>query len=373
MAQNKDYYNLLGVDKSATKKEIKKAYKKLAMKYHPDRAPEEKKVEYEEKFKEISEAASVLGDDTKRSKYDQFGSSAFSGGGAGGSGFQGFDFSDIMSQFRFGGGGGDDIFDSLFGGRGQRGRRVYQGSDLLYEMTITREEAATGTTKTIQINKLDHCGECKGKGGTNISSCSTCNGSGQTSTVQRTPFGAFRQQRPCHACGGEGEVPENVCGPCGGEGLQRKKKKHDVKVPKGIESNMRLRLTREGEAGKNGGPYGNLFVQISISAHKYFERRSDNLHITVPISFHQAVLGDEIEVHTITGKAILKIPKGTDSETIFRMKGKGMPHLRSTTIGDQMVKVHIEVPKKVSKKQKEALDKFKDNPSKGFFADLFSK
>ena len=368
----KDYYKLLGVE-GASKKEIKKAYKKLAMKYHPDRAQESKKKEHEDKFKEISEAAAILSDDKKRAQYDQFGSAAFQGG-AGGQGFHGYDFSDIMSQFKFGNFGNfDDVFDGLFGGQGRsrRGRRVYQGSDLLYELEIDLVEAATGISKQITVNKLEHCSECEGKGGKNPASCGTCKGSGYTRTVQRTPFGVFQQQRPCHECHGEGEAFEEVCSECDGECLERKKKKLDVKIPAGIENGMRLRLRGEGEAGKNGGPSGDMYVQISIKRHEHFVRDGSDLRINVPISFYQAVHGDEIEVPTITGKAVLKVPKGTDSETVFRMKGKGMPRLRSSSVGDQMVKVTIEVPKKLSKKQKEALEIFKDNPSKGFFDRFF--
>ncbi len=370
----KDYYKTLGVDKSASKKDIKKAFKKLAMKYHPDRAPEDKKEEYEEQFKKISEAASILGDEKKRQQYDQFGPSAFSGG-AGGQGFQGFDFSDIMSQFRFGNfGQSDDIFDQIFGGGGRRrrGRRVYQGSDLLYDTEISLEEVHSGISKQIKLNKLDHCQECKGLGGKNITSCDTCNGSGYTRVTRRTPFGVFQQQHPCNECHGEGEKASEVCHDCDGEGLIRDRTTITVKIPAGVEDGMRLRVTGKGEAGRNGGPHGDLYVRIHVDEHEYFKRKENDLHITVPISFYTATIGGEIEVPTIEGTASLKIPKATGSETIFRMKGKGLPKLRGSGSGDQMVKVRIEVPKKLSKKQKKALEDFGDNkPQKGFLERFF--
>ena len=297
---DKDYYKTLGVDKGASKEDIKKAYKKLAMKYHPDRAPEDKKKEYEEKFKEISEAASVLGDDKKRQQYDQFGSSAFSGGG--GAGFEGFDFSDVMSQFRSGSFGNfDDIFDQLFGGSGRR--QSHRGSDLLYQTEITLEEAAQGTTQTISLNKLERCPECSGRGATQFESCHHCHGSGYMKRTQRTPFGLFQQTGPCPYCHGRAELPQDSCAACGGEGVQRKKKKLEVKIPAGIDAGMRLRVPGEGEIGEQNGPAGDLYVQVQVKPHPYFERRGDDLHITLPISFTQAALGDEVEVPTIDGKA----------------------------------------------------------------------
>ncbi len=375
MAKSKDYYKTLGVEKSATKEQIKKAYKKLVMKYHPDRAPEEKKKDFEEKFKEINEAASVLGDEKKRAQYDQFGSAAFSGG-AGGAGFQGFDFSDIMSQFNFGnfGGGGEDIFDQLFGGggRSRRGARLRRGANLLSEVDLTLEEVANGVKKEIKVNKLEHCGDCKGKGGKDFQSCSHCSGSGYVKRTQRTPFGIFQQTGPCPYCHAKGEVANTSCKTCHGEGLERKKKTIEVAIPAGVESGMRLRLSGEGAAGPDGGPYGDLFVEVHVREHEHFTRNEADLHITVPISFTQAVLGDSIEVPTIHGKAKLKIPKGTDSETIFRMRGQGLPKLRASSKGDQMVKVRIQVPKKTTKKQKELLEKLKEEkPSKSFLKRVF--
>lgn len=365
----KDYYKLLGVGKGATKEEIKKAYKKLALKFHPDRAAEEKKKEYEEKFKEINEAASVLGDDKKRQQYDQFGAA-----GVGNGGHRGFDNSDFMSQFRSGNFGDfGDIFDSLFGGGGRgRGTRPQRGSDLLYETEITLLEATNGIKKTITLNKLEHCEACSGRGATEFDQCTTCSGSGHFKQTQRTPFGIFQQTRPCHQCGGKGEVGRSKCEKCSGDGAVRKRKKIDVTIPAGIENGMRLRLRSEGEIGANRGPSGDLFVEVNVTSHKYFQRQGNNLHITVPISFTQATLGDEIEVPTIGGKADLKIPSGTDSETVFRMKGLGMPSVHDKSKGDQMVKVQIEVPKKLKKNQKELLKNLaEEKPQKSFLKRIF--
>lgn len=367
----KDYYKILGVEKSATKDEIKKAYKKAALKHHPDRAPKGKEKEYEETFKTINEAAAVLNDEKKRQQYDQFGSSAFSGGQGYGNagGFQGFDFSDMMSQFNFG--DGDNMFDQIFGG-GRRRSRTRRGSDLLYELEITLEEVANGIKKTISVNKLEHCSDCKGKGGKDFQSCSHCNGSGQLKRTQRTPFGIFQQTGACHYCSGEGQTANKTCTTCSGEGLERKKRKIEVSVPSGVETGMRLRLAGEGEAGIKGGPSGDLFVQMDVKEHKLFERKGNDLNITLPISFTQAVLGDEIEVPTIIGKAELKIPAGTDSETIFRMKNQGLPSINRVGKGNQMVKVQIEVPKKLNKKQKELLKEFgEDKASKSFLKKIF--
>ena len=370
-----DYYARLGLKKGATKEEIKKAFKKKAMKYHPDRAPEDKKKEYEEKFKEINEAVSVLGDDKKRQQYDQFGSSAFSGA-SGAGGFQGYDFSDIMSQFRggnFGGGGFDDIFDQLFGGGGSRqGTRARRGADLLYETEITLEGAAQGVEQDVNLNKLERCIKCEGKGAHKFDDCHHCHGSGHVKRTQRTPFGIIQQSGPCPYCHAKGELPQDSCGECGGEGLVRKKKKIEITIPAGVANGMRLRVSGEGEVGANNGPSGDLYVEVHVKEHKFFTREDNDLRITIPISFSQAALGDEIEVPTIDGKAKLKIPAGTASETIFRMRDKGIPFLNHVGTGDQMVKVRIEVPEKLTKKQKELIKQLKEEkPSKSFFKKVF--
>lgn len=368
---DKDYYKLLGIEKGATKEQIKKAYKKLAFKYHPDRASEDKKQEYEEKFKEISEAAAILGDEKKRAQYDQFGSSAFSGGTGGG--HQGFDFSDIMSQFRSGSFGNfDDVFDQLFGGGGRRGTRARRGSDLLYETDISLEEVATGITKTVHLNKLEHCSNCQGKGAHKFETCHHCQGQGHMKRTQRTAFGLFQQTGPCPYCHTKGELPQDSCNECAGEGLVRRKKEIEVKIPSGVEDGMRLRVSGEGEVGHNNGPAGDLYVAIQVNKHKYFEREGEDVLITIPISYTQAVLGDKIEVPTITGKAVLQVPSGTDSETTLRMRDKGLPSVHNSHLGDQLVKVRVEVPKKLNKKQKELIKQLKEEkPSKGFFERIF--
>jgi len=371
----KDYYKTLGVDKKSTKEEIKKAYKKLAMQYHPDRAPEDKKKEYEEKFKVISEAAAVLGDDKKRQQYDQYGSSAFASG-QGGAGFDGFDYSDVMSQFRSGSFGDfDDIFDHLFGGSSsssRRGSRSRRGSDLLYELEINLEEAAKGTKKTIELNKLERCAECSGRGAKKFETCHHCQGSGHVKKTQRTPFGIFQQTGPCPYCHGQGELPQDSCKECGGEGIVRKKKKIEITIPAGVAEGMRLRVSGEGEIGESNGPSGDLYIQIYIEEHEYFKREGNNLYITIPISFSQAVLGDEIEVPTIDGKAKLKIPPYTQTETTLRMRDMGLPSVHDHSVGDQMVKVHIEIPKKMTKKQLDLIKQLdEEKPSKSFLSKIF--
>ncbi|MBI4980762.1 molecular chaperone DnaJ [Candidatus Woesearchaeota archaeon] len=371
---DKDYYRILGVEKGAARDEVKKAYKKLAMKYHPDRAPEDKKKEYEEKFKEINEAASVLADNKKRQQYDQFGSSAFSGAGGAG-GFQGYDYSDIMSQFRSGTFGDfDDLFEHIFSrsSGGRRGVRQRRGADLGYETEITLEEVYSGAKKSISLNKLERCPDCEGKGAHEFERCHHCAGSGYIKRTQRTPFGLFQQTGPCPACQGQGASPSDRCSKCGGEGVVRKRKELEVSIPAGVEEGMRLRVRGEGEIGENGGPSGDLYVIIHVKEHKVFVRKEHDLHLTVPISFTQAALGDEIEVPTIDGKAKLKIPAGTASETIFRMNNKGLPVLDTNESGDEMVKVRIEVPKKLNKKQIELIKQLdEEKPSVSFLKKMF--
>jgi|SRR3989344_7526706 len=367
----KNYYAILGVNQKATREEIKKAYKKLAMTYHPDRAPEDKKKEYEEKFKEISEAAAILSDDKKRQQYDQYGSQAFSQGGF--EGQEGFDFSDIMSQFRSGMFGDfDDLFDQIFSGGDSRRHQGRRGNDLLYEMEITLEEAAKGAEKVISLNKLEHCKECRGKGATRFASCHHCQGSGYLKRTQRTAFGLFQQTGPCPYCHGRGELPQNSCSHCGGEGVERKRKEIEVSIPRGVEEEMRLRIKGEGEVGEQGSPAGDLYVLINIKPHEIFHRQGNDIHITIPISFTQAVLGDEIEVPIIEGKALLTIPAGTASETLFRLREKGLPSIHGSGPGDQMVKVRIEVPKKLTKKQKDLIiELHEEKLSKSFLKRVF--
>lgn len=358
MSEEKDYYKILGVEKTASKEEIKKAYKKLAKQYHPDLNKDDPNSE--KKFKEINEAASILTDEQKRSQYDQYGSNGpqFGGGqggfgGAGfGSGFGGFDF--------------NDIFDSFFGGGmgGSRSRGPRAGSDLRYDIEITLEKVAIGLEKKIKIKKRDKCSVCEGKGGKGHKTCSTCNGQGRVIQQRRTAFGVFQSQTVCNACRGRGETVEETCHHCNGTGQEVREKTIQISIPPGVEEGTRLRIANEGEAGEPGAAMGDLYIFVHIKENKIFHRDGSDLHIEVPITFSQAALGTTIEVPTITGKADLKVPAGTQPETRLRMKGKGLPHLRQYGNGDQYVKITVDVPIKLSKKQKELLKEF-DKENKG--------
>jgi len=363
---SKDYYKILGVEKSASKEEIKKAYKRLAKKYHPDI---NKEADAEAKFKEINEAVSVLADDQKRSQYDQFGTTDFGAGGFGGAGF-----SDFMRGFDFGSFDFDNIFDMFFGG-GRRGRaRASRGADLQYDLEIDLKEAAFGIEKKIPLNKLDVCKECHGQGG-DLESCDSCGGNGFVRKTARTPFGMFQTQTACPKCRGSGSSIKKKCSECDGEGRIRVRKTITVTIPPGVDNGNRLRVRGEGIAGSNGGGTGDLYVVVYVKPDKVFKRDGDDLYVNVPISFTQAALGDEIEVPTLEGKAKLKIPAGTASHTILRMKGKGMPNLEGYANGDQMVRVEIEVPSKLNKKQKELIGQLskleKEKPSKSFLKKIF--
>jgi molecular chaperone DnaJ len=281
-----------------------------------------------------------------------------------------------MSQFRSGNFGDfDDLFEHIFSGegRGRRGTRGRRGADLLYETEVTLEDVYSGVKQTVPLNKLEHCPDCQGKGAHNFEKCHHCQGSGYLRRTQRTPFGIFQQTGPCGACSGRGEMPTDKCKKCDGEGIVRKKKELEISIPPGVEEGMRLRLRGEGEVGEQNGPAGDLYVVVHIKEHQAFVRKGADLHLTIPISFTQAALGDEIEVPTIDGKAKLKIPAGTASETIFRMNDKGLPILNQVNVyGDQMVKVKIEVPKKFSKKQIELIKQIgEEKPSEGFLKKFF--
>ncbi|KXZ40088.1 molecular chaperone DnaJ [Alkalithermobacter thermoalcaliphilus JW-YL-7 = DSM 7308] len=354
----RDYYEVLGVSKNADEKEIKKAYRKLAMKYHPDKNPGDK--EAEERFKEINEAYEVLSDSQKRANYDQFGHAGVNGAGHGfggfsdfaGSGFGGFE--DIFS----------DVFSDIFGGGfGSRVRKTgpQRGADIKYNIDISFEEAAFGTEKEIKINRDEQCQECSGTGakkGTSRKTCPVCNGTGEIRNAQRTPFGTIMNARTCHNCHGEGTVIESPCSKCNGSGKVRSTKKINIKIPLGVDEGSIIKLSGEGELGSKGGPRGDLYVVINVRPHKLFKRDGYDVYCEVPITFVQAALGDEIEVPTLDGRVKYKIPEGTQSGTVFRLKEKGVPRLRGTTRGDQYVKVIVEVPRKLSERQKEILRQF---------------
>ncbi|NLC76761.1 MAG: molecular chaperone DnaJ [Clostridia bacterium] len=352
----RDYYEVLGVSREATQEEIKKAYRKLTRKYHPDVNPGDK--EAEEKFKEITEAYEVLGDEQKRANYDRFGHAGTDGAGFGGGfgGFQGTGF-----------GGFEDIFDMFFGGSGFGGggrsatRRPQRGADLRYDLSSSFEEAAFGTKKDISIPRTETCTTCGGSGaapGTTPTSCHVCGGSGQVQTTQNTPFGRFQSIRTCHHCHGTGEVITSPCGTCHGQGRVRRTRKISITIPAGVDTGSRLRVSGEGEAGTLGGPSGDLYVIIKVRPHKVFQRKNQDVYLEIPISVVQAALGDEIEVDTLDGKSKLRVPEGTQTGATFTLKGKGIPKLHGSGRGDQHVTVHVVVPTNLNDKQKQLLKEF---------------
>lgn len=371
MPRDKDYYKILGVEKSATKEEIKKAYKKLAKKYHPDLNKENP--ESVEKFKEINEAAAVLGDDEKRGQYDQFGSTyeQFSGG-------KGFDFSDFgFDAGGFSGGMFDfgDIFDQLFGagfGGGRRARRTSRrGSDLRYDIEVTLEEAAEGVEKHITIPRLSKCDECNGSGAksdSDIVDCPDCGGSGAVRKTQRTPFGMFSTTTTCRKCHGQGKYIKEECPVCDATGVVKETRKLEINIPEGAEEGTNLRVRGEGEAGQKGAESGDLFIIIHVKDHDVFERQGDDIFVDVTIPFATAALGGEIQVPTLKGNAKLKIPSGTQSETVFKMRNLGIPYLHGSGKGDELVKVDIGVPKKLTSQQKRLLQEFDElSKKRGIF------
>lgn len=361
---SKDYYKILGVEKGASKEEIKRAYKKLAKQYHPDLNKDNP--EAEAKFKEINEAASVLSDDTKKSQYDQFGSEGMKNGGFNssnfGGGFDGFDLNDIF----------ESMFSGGFSGRSRRGPR--RGNDLRYDIEITLEEVAFGTEKIIKLRKEDKCKSCDGNGGTGIKTCPTCHGKGTIISQKRTPFGIFQTQTICNECSGQGQTFEKECSDCHGKGHIMTTKTLTVKIPQGVDEGTKIRLSGEGEPGDPRAPFGDLYIFVHIKEHNIFQRDGSDIYVEVPISFKEAVLGATIEVPTIKGTADLKVPSATKPETLLRMKGKGLPHLRSDVHGDQYVKITIDVPNKITKKQKELLEAFdKESKDKYPHKKLFDK
>ena len=361
MSTKRDYYDVLGVDKSADATAIKKAYRKLAMKYHPDKNPGDK--EAEEKFKEINEAYEVLSDETKRRNYDQFGHEGVNGqgfGGAGGFGGQGF-------------GGFDDIFGDIFGdmfgggfsgGSRQRRRGPERGADIKQRVNISFEEAAFGKKVQVKINRSEECDQCHGSGakpGTSKKTCPTCHGSGTVQSVQRTPFGNIASQRTCSTCNGEGEINESPCNKCHGKGSVRKTKTIEVDIPAGIDDGQMIKLSGQGEVGEKGGPRGDLYIVVNVQKHEIFTREGYDVYIEMPIRFTQAALGDKLEVPTLDGKVSYNLPEGTQTGTVFRLREKGIPKLRSNSRGDQYVKVIIDTPKKLNDEQKELLRKFDES------------
>lgn len=360
MAAKRDYYEVLGVGRSASPEELKKAYRKVAVQFHPDRNPGN--TEAEEKFKEASEAYEVLSDPQKRQMYDQFGHNA--PGGAGGP--QGFDFGG------FSGGGSfndifSDIFGDIFGAGGARGRGGGRrrraggrpGADLRTVVDITFEEAATGVEKVITLTKSVNCGDCHGSGakkGSKPETCPQCQGRGEVTYQQ----GFFAISRTCDRCLGAGEIIKDPCPTCVGTGVIKKRSQIAVKIPAGIDSGQRLKLSGEGEAGEKGGPPGDLYVVIQVLAHDLFTREEENVICEVPITFAQAALGAELEVPTLDGRVKMKIPAGTQSRKTFRLKGKGLPRLGSHGKGDQLVIVNVEIPTRLNAEQKELLKRFEE-------------
>ena len=345
----RDYYEVLGVSRDAADDAIKKAYRKMAMKYHPDRNPDNK--EAEEKFKEAKEAYEILSDAQKRAAYDRHGHAGVDpsmGAGAGAHGFEGF--SDAFS----------DIFGDFFGGgRSRGGSNVYRGADLRYNLEISLEEAARGAEKTIRIPSIEECETCHGSGakpGTQATTCSTCGGAGQVRVQQ----GFFSIQQTCPKCRGTGRIIPDPCRDCGGNGRVKKQKTLEVKIPAGIDEGMRLRHAGHGEPGVNGGPAGDLYVEINIRQHPVFQRDHDDLHCEMPISFTTAALGGEIEIPTLDGAARLKIPAETQSGKAFRLRGKGIKNVRSGSYGDLMCHVIVETPVKLTDRQKELLREFEE-------------
>ena len=385
MAEKRDYYEVLGIGKNATDAEIKSAYRKLAKKYHPDLNPGNK--EAEEKFKEVNEANDVLSDPQKRQRYDQFGFAgvdpnyaAANGGGAGGfgGGFGGVDLGDIFGDI-FGGGFGGG-FSGFGGGSTRTANAPRKGHDIQASVILTFEEAAHGCSKKITINRQDTCPDCGGTGaakGTSPETCPDCGGRGYVVTQQRTPFGVMQSQQPCSHCGGRGTIIRNPCKTCRGTGKTAARKSLEINIPAGIDDDQNIALRGQGDAGSNGGPAGDVIVHVTVKADPMFERDGYDVTIHVPITFSQAVLGDDVEVPTVDGRIVQHIPEGTQSGTKFRLRGQGIQYLNGRGRGDQYVIVDVEIPKKVTRAQREALKAFEDSMKednyekrKGFFKNL---
>ena len=353
-----DYYDLLGAAKGATEEDLKKAYRKKAVQFHPDKNPGNK--EAEEMFKKVSEAYEVLKDTDKRAAYDRYGHAAFQQGG-GQRGPSGGGFHDPSDMFRevFGqqGGGGGGIFEEFFGGGGGQSGGAGRGADLRYDLEISLEEAAHGSEKEISFRKLGQCGHCHGNGaepGSKRATCHTCRGAGQVTTSR----GFFHVRQACPTCHGSGHRFEKVCAKCSGEGRVNETAKIKVKIPPGVDTGNKLRSSSNGEAGTMGGEAGDLYIVVHVKDHEVFERQGDDLFCEIPIKFTLATLGGSIHVPTLQGKAALKIPGGTQSGTTFRLKGRGLPHLRGNAHGDQLIRVQVEVPTHLNAEQKKFLEEF---------------
>lgn len=366
MSSKRDYYEILGLDRNASDDDIKKSYRRLAKKYHPDVNTDDTA---EAKFKEASEAYQVLSDAQKRAKYDQFGHAGVDSNGFEG-GFGGFDF-----------GGVGDIFETFFGGgfgRSSRSRTGPQkGADLKYATEISFEQAAFGVEQEISINRSEICTSCNGTGakkGTSPTTCAHCNGSGQVQYKQNTPFGQFVNVKTCDVCRGEGKIITDPCTKCNSKGRIRKTVKIELNIPAGIDDGQTISIRGEGEPGLKGGPSGDLYVSIRVKPHTLFKRQGNDVICDIPITFVQAALGAELEVPTLDGRVKYQVPEGTQTDSVFRLRGKGIPSLRGSGRGDQYIKVSVEVPKKLNEKQKEILREFAElsgdevhEETKGFF------
>ena len=347
MTTQRDYYDVLGASRNSSQEEIRTKFRRLALEYHPDR---NKEPGAQEKFKEINAAYQVLSDPQKRARYDRFGHAGVgAGNGGGGRGFEGAE--------NFGGFG--DIFDAFFGGFGASARRApMAGNDLQTRLTLTFEEAVFGVEKEIDVSRVELCGRCSGNAsepGSSAEGCQHCNGTGQVRRVQRSIFGQFSQVGPCTQCDGEGKIITNPCTQCKGSGRERRRRKMKVDIPPGVEDGTQVRLSREGDAGSNGGPAGNVYIGIRVQPHEIFERRDHDILYELPINFAQAALGDELEIPTLTEPETLRIPEGTQSGTVFRIKGKGVPFSSKGRRGDHVVTVNVVTPKSLDDRQRELL------------------
>ncbi|MQG27127.1 MAG: molecular chaperone DnaJ [SAR202 cluster bacterium] len=379
---DRDYYDILGVGRGVGEEDIRRAFRKKAMEFHPDR---NKSPDAEEKFKEINEAYQVLSDSGKRSRYDQFGKA---GVGAGGGAGQPFDGSDVFGGF-------GDIFDSFFGNGSGRRRQAQRGSDLQHRVILSFEESVFGAEREVELTRLEDCGTCSGAGnepGTPLDTCSTCKGNGQVRRAQRSVFGQFTQVTTCSSCQGRGTIIKTACSNCRGGGKERKSRKIEVAIPAGVEGGMQVRLTGEGDAGSEGGETGNLYVYIDVQEHQYFDRDGSDLTYVLPVNIAEAALGAQKIIPTLDGKEEeLKLPQGTQPGTEFRIKGKGVPHLHGSRRGDLRVTVDVRVPGSLDDRQQELLQELAqsfaesngnsrnagssngDEEDKGIFEKIFNK